>query len=168
METLAIAMLKARACEKPPTDRQAIEIKRQQARIFELESEVAALKNEIARLHMMPALSVPPPMMLARPMPSVQGIKELICATYDLNMVEMVSELHTRRVTWPRQIAMYLCTRLTAFTLPVIGRHFGDRDHTTVMHARNKIASDRAAEPALDEKLKVLEAQFAIPTPETG
>ena len=80
---------------------------------------------------------------------SVQDIQERICEAFGLSMDELLSTSRAAPVTWPRQIAMYLSRELTDQTLPAIGRAFGGRNHTTVMHAcrrtAERIATDREA-----------------------
>jgi chromosomal replication initiator protein len=80
---------------------------------------------------------------------SVQDIQERICEAFDLSMDELLSTSRAAPVTWPRQVAMYLARELTDQTLPAIGRAFGGRNHTTVMHAcrrtAERIATDRDA-----------------------
>ncbi|HRQ60621.1 MAG TPA: helix-turn-helix domain-containing protein, partial [Alphaproteobacteria bacterium] len=58
---------------------------------------------------------------------------------YNLRMTDMHSARRARNVARPRQVAMYLAKQLTARSLPEIGRKFGGRDHTTVMHAVRKV-----------------------------
>jgi chromosomal replication initiator protein len=80
---------------------------------------------------------------------SVQDIQERICQTFGVSMDELLSTSRAAPVAWPRQIAMYLSRELTDQTLPAIGRAFGGRNHTTVMHAcrrtAERIATDRDA-----------------------
>jgi chromosomal replication initiator protein len=80
---------------------------------------------------------------------SVREIQERICETFGLSMDQLLSTSRAAPVAWPRQIAMYLSRELTDQTLPAIGRAFGGRNHTTVMHAcrrtAERIATDREA-----------------------
>ena len=71
--------------------------------------------------------------------PRVADIKRRVAAHYGLPLIEMESARRARPIARPRQVAMYLSCRLTARSLPEIGRAFGGRDHTTVMHARRTI-----------------------------
>jgi len=67
-------------------------------------------------------------------------------------MQDMHSARRARQVARPRQVAMYLCKKLTSRSLPEIGRKFGGRDHTTVMHAVRKIDELMAGDqPFADE-----------------
>ena len=62
-------------------------------------------------------------------------IQAAACQHFGLSPEELLSPSRAARVAWPRQVAMYLARELTDESLPAIGRHFGRRDHTTVMHA---------------------------------
>jgi chromosomal replication initiator protein len=79
----------------------------------------------------------------------VQDIQERICAAFGISMDQLLSSSRAAPVTWPRQVAMYLSRELTDQTLPAIGRAFGGRNHTTVLHAwrrtAERIAADRDA-----------------------
>jgi len=66
-------------------------------------------------------------------------IKEVVTSYYNLKLEDMDSKKRTQNIAFPRQIAMYLSRELTNLSLPQIGKNFGDRDHTTVLHAHNKI-----------------------------
>ena len=72
------------------------------------------------------------PILDPRP-PRIIHIQEVVASAFGVTVKDLVGE--RRWVARPRQVAMYLCRDLTAHSLPVIGRHFGGRDHTTVMHA---------------------------------
>ncbi len=62
-------------------------------------------------------------------------IKSAVCSRYNITIEEIESSKRTKALAFPRQIAMYLCRELTELSLPKIGENFGNRDHTTVMHA---------------------------------
>ena len=68
----------------------------------------------------------------------------------------MTSARRARAIARPRQVAMYLAKQLTSRSLPEIGRKFGNRDHTTVMHAVSRIAELMAADPAFAEDVELL------------
>ncbi|MGH2949176.1 MAG: chromosomal replication initiator protein DnaA [Solirubrobacteraceae bacterium] len=80
---------------------------------------------------------------------TVQEIQERTCERFGLSMEQLLSHSRAAPVAWPRQVAMYLARELTDQTLPAIGRAFGNRNHTTVMHAcrrtAERIATDRDA-----------------------
>jgi chromosomal replication initiator protein len=66
--------------------------------------------------------------------PSIRDIQRLICERHQLTMTELLGAMHSRYIAWPRQEAYWLCAKETGASLPQIGRAFGDRDHTTVLH----------------------------------
>jgi chromosomal replication initiator protein len=67
--------------------------------------------------------------------PTIMEIKLAVAGHFHLRLIDMVSESRARAVARPRQIAMYLAKEITGYSLPRIGRHFGNRNRTTVMHA---------------------------------
>ena len=69
----------------------------------------------------------------------------------------MLSARRARAVARPRQVAMYLAKQLTARSLPEIGRKFGGRDHTTVIHAVRRIEQLRESDNALNEDVEKLQ-----------
>ncbi|RDY23426.1 chromosomal replication initiator protein DnaA [Romboutsia maritimum] len=73
---------------------------------------------------------------------TVNRIKEKISSAFNLKMEDFNSKKRTRSIAYPRQIAMYLSRELTDLSLPKIGEEFGGRDHTTVIHAHDKVARD--------------------------
>ena len=75
---------------------------------------------------------------------SIEQIQKAVAAQYHLRVDELKSKSNTRPIAFPRQIAMYLCKKLTKFSFPEIGREFGGKHHTTVIHSVEKIA-DMAA-----------------------
>jgi chromosomal replication initiator protein len=85
---------------------------------------------------------------------SIAEIKVAACKHFEISQEELLSSQRTRRIAWPRQVAMYLSRELTEESLPAIGRHFGGRDHTTVLHAwkrtAERISSDSACKQAVD------------------
>jgi chromosomal replication initiator protein len=70
---------------------------------------------------------------------SIDDIQKKVAAYFDLRILDLKSKKRNRAVVYPRQIAMYLARSLTDFSLPEIGEYFGGRDHTTVLHAYDKI-----------------------------
>ncbi|MGJ9459195.1 chromosomal replication initiator protein DnaA [Oceanobacillus sp. CF4.6] len=71
---------------------------------------------------------------------TIQGIKEIIGERYNIRLEDFSAKKRTKSIAYPRQIAMYLSRELTDFSLPKIGEEFGGRDHTTVIHAHEKIS----------------------------
>lgn len=70
------------------------------------------------------------------------SIQEVVARYFDMRPEDFKSKKRTRDIAYPRQIAMYLCRDLTDMSLPKIGEDFGGRDHTTVIHACDKIQDD--------------------------
>ncbi len=87
---------------------------------------------------------------------SIQEIQKRVCEHYNIRIAEMSSARRARNIARPRQVAMYLAKILTSKSLPDIGRHFGDRDHTTVMHAVNRITQLIAQDAAFAEDVELL------------
>ncbi|CAK8162974.1 Chromosomal replication initiator protein DnaA [Candidatus Xenohaliotis californiensis] len=89
----------------------------------------------------------------------VVTIKDIQCKTaeyFDITTSAICSASRERRVTIPRQIAMYLSKTLTTKSLPEIGREFGGRDHTTVIHACRKIVKLKQTDVQIDQKLEAI------------
>ena len=87
---------------------------------------------------------------------TIQMIQEKVAEHFNLKVSDMHSKKRSRHVAFPRQIAMYLARELTDSSLPRIGEEFGGRDHTTVMHACEKIKSESATDPNLAAILREL------------
>jgi hypothetical protein len=86
---------------------------------------------------------------------SIRRIQKTVAAFYNVGLLDLRSHRRTMPVTFYRQIAMYLAKELTTNSLPAIGRQFGGRDHTTVLHAWRKIAPMRA-DPDFDTQMRGL------------
>ena len=74
---------------------------------------------------------------------TLEIIQEIVAQYFKIRVDELQSKKRTREIALPRQIAMYLCRELTDTSLPQIGKFFGGRDHTTVLHAYDKISSEK-------------------------
>jgi hypothetical protein len=73
--------------------------------------------------------------------PSILEIQVEVAKHFSLGVNELMAERRTAKIVRARQVACYLCRELTLFSLPVIGKKFGGRDHTTILYAAKKIAS---------------------------
>ena len=71
---------------------------------------------------------------------SIERIQDEVSERFGLSKDELIGDRRSQNIVYPRQVAMYLSRELTDSSLPRIGRHFGGRDHTTVIHATSKIA----------------------------
>ncbi|HMV87743.1 MAG TPA: chromosomal replication initiator protein DnaA [Blastocatellia bacterium] len=70
---------------------------------------------------------------------TIEGIQKVVADYYNLRVADLKSKSNSRNIAVPRQVAMYLCKTLTRSSLPEIGREFGGKHHTTVLHSINKI-----------------------------
>ena len=86
----------------------------------------------------------------------IEDIQKLVASHYSVTRADILSSRRTATVVKPRQIAMYLAKTLTLRSLPEIGRRFGGRDHTTVLHAVRKIEGLSHADRSLNDELELL------------
>ncbi len=91
---------------------------------------------------------------------SIDEIQTQVAEHFRIRKAEMTSARRAREVARPRQVAMYLSKQLTPKSLPDIGRRFGGRDHTTVIHAVKQIERLRAADAELDADIRLLVRQL--------
>jgi chromosomal replication initiator protein len=87
---------------------------------------------------------------------SIEEIQKKVAEHFNIKTAEMQSARRARQVARPRQVAMYLAKQLTSRSLPEIGRKFGGRDHTTVMHAVKKVEELRNADANFAEDVELL------------
>lgn len=83
-------------------------------------------------------------------------IQEIVANEFSLRVDDLLSKKRTKNLTVPRQIAMYLSRELTNTSLPQIGKLFGGKDHTTVMHAYEKVSRERQTDTKLNATIKKL------------
>jgi len=86
----------------------------------------------------------------------IEDIQRIVARHYNVSKADLLSSRRTRTIVRPRQIAMYLAKVLTPRSLPEIGRRFGGRDHTTVLHAVRKIEELIEGDKALAEEIELL------------
>jgi len=91
---------------------------------------------------------------------TIDTIKQIVAQHYNIKMTDFEVRKRTRTVAFPRQVAMYLSRELTDSSLPKIGEEFGGRDHTTVIHACEKISEDIKADPVLAATIEQLIARI--------
>ncbi|HZV18865.1 MAG TPA: chromosomal replication initiator protein DnaA [Sphingobium sp.] len=91
---------------------------------------------------------------------TIDEIQKLCAAHYRIDASEMRSHRRARAVARPRQVAMYLAKKLTPRSLPEIGRVFGGRDHSTVIHAVRTIEAMRRDNPEMDADIRALQRQL--------
>jgi chromosomal replication initiator protein len=91
---------------------------------------------------------------------SIEEIQKQVAGHYNIRLSDIVGPKRVRTFARPRQVAMYLCKQLTSRSLPEIGRRFGGRDHTTVMHGVRRIEELRAQDAQIEEDLELLRRQL--------
>lgn len=94
---------------------------------------------------------------------TINKIKETVASAHGLTVKEMDNGRRDQRLAAPRQIAMYIATELTNYSLPQIARDFGKKDHTTVMYARDKIKDQMQRDEAYRNKIRQLIAMCQNP-----
>jgi chromosomal replication initiator protein len=87
---------------------------------------------------------------------TIDLIQKHVCDYFGIKLSDMKVKKRSRAIAYPRQIAMYLARQLTDYSLPEIGEHFGGRDHTTVLHAHEKIENDLKVKKGLTESIDKL------------
>ena len=87
---------------------------------------------------------------------TVEEIQQKVSSHYNIRMSDMIGPKRLRSYARPRQVAMYLCKHMTSRSLPEIGRRFGGRDHTTVMHGVKRIEELRQSDGQIAEDLELL------------
>ena len=91
---------------------------------------------------------------------TIQDIQKVVGQYYSVRIEDFSAKKRTKSIAYPRQIAMYLSRELTDFSLPKIGEEFGGRDHTTVIHAHEKIANDIKSDPPFKQEVENLEKEI--------
>lgn len=91
---------------------------------------------------------------------SIEDIQEAVGSKYHVKIADLKSRRRSKTLVHPRQIAMYLCRELTDASFPEIGRQFGGKDHTTIIHACRQITKAKEADSALHTTLEGLKEQI--------
>ncbi len=122
-----------------------------------LNTLVARVGGEIARLSLDEAQAIlRPHLSCTEKRVTVDQIQKAVAEHYGLKQADMISERRARAVARPRQAAMWIAKQITTRSLPDIGRRFGGRDHTTVLHAVRRIEALKADDATLARDLDVL------------
>ena len=87
---------------------------------------------------------------------TIEEIQRKVAEHYNIRLSDMIGPKRLRNIARPRQVAMYLAKQLTPRSLPEIGRRFGGRDHTTIMHGVKKIEELMATDSQLNDDLNLL------------
>jgi chromosomal replication initiator protein len=91
---------------------------------------------------------------------SIKAIQEAVSERFALSLAELCGDKRSQNIVYPRQVAMYLSRELTDSSLPKIGKEFGGRDHTTVIHATSKIARLIREDPSVYSLVQELTARI--------
>ncbi|MBS0156274.1 MAG: chromosomal replication initiator protein DnaA [Nitrospira sp.] len=91
---------------------------------------------------------------------AMDDIQEAVCAQFHVKLAELKSRRRSKTLVHPRQIAMYLCRELTDASYPEIGRQFGGKDHTTIIHACRQVAKAKEADTGLQTTIESLKEQI--------
>jgi len=122
-----------------------------------LNTLVARVGGDIARLTLDEAQAIlRPHLSVNERKVTVDMIQKTVAEHYALKQADLISERRARAVARPRQVAMWLAKQITTRSLPDIGRRFGGRDHTTVLHAVRRIEALKAEDPAIARDVDVL------------
>lgn len=89
---------------------------------------------------------------------TIQDIQRTVGQEYNIKLEDFKAKKRTKSVAFPRQIAMYLSRELTDFSLPKIGEEFGGRDHTTVIHAHEKISKLLLTDAQLEKSIQEIKS----------
>ena len=94
----------------------------------------------------------------------IHSIQTAVAKFYNVTVAEIVGKKRVKRIVVPRQVAMYLARELTDASLPKIGKAFGGKDHTTVLHACDKIAEAILNDDKLQEEVATLKKRLDVET----
>ncbi len=89
-------------------------------------------------------------------------IMQVVCKFFNIKVQDMISTKRSNSVAFPRQIAMYLCRELANLSFPVIGKDFGGRDHSTVLHAYSKISKEYDTNPETKDLIEDIKKSLSI------
>jgi chromosomal replication initiator protein len=93
---------------------------------------------------------------------TILDIQKVVGQNYNIKLEDFKAKKRTKSVAFPRQIAMYLSRELTDYSLPKIGEEFGGRDHTTVIHAHEKISKLLQTDSQLEKQLKEIKEMLKV------
>jgi chromosomal replication initiator protein len=91
---------------------------------------------------------------------TIEAIQKTVAEQFGLRLTEIKAKNNSRQIVFPRQIAMYLAKQLTDHSLPEIGRQFGGKHHTTVLHSVEKIGEQRKIDKDLNRMLNKFSEQL--------
>ncbi len=145
-----------------PVTTEADLIARLQAEVAELKAKIQAQPKPFPQPAAPVIVVVVPDEPPAVVRPTVARIKSIVAAYYGVSPLDLESDQRLKRFCHPRHIAVHLCCRLTPRSLPFIGRQFGGRDHTTCLHARDKITKLRESDEGFNAELLAIEQRIML------
>ena len=92
---------------------------------------------------------------------SIESVIKAVADHYQMTSLQLKQKSNQQHIAFPRQVAMYLVKELTPASLPEIGRAFGGKHHTTVLHSVHKIERDRLLKPDLNKSIHAILDLFA-------
>jgi chromosomal replication initiator protein len=95
---------------------------------------------------------------------TIHDIQQKVGEFYGMKLEDFKARKRTKAIAFPRQVAMYLARELTDFSLPKIGENFGGRDHTTVIHAHDKIGEAIKTDPEFHKVIITLTEKIKNPS----
>lgn len=123
---------------------------------------IAFLNDQLKKLHHLHAMVADETENnLKVPKISVMTVQRVICKSYHITREQMCSDRRSEHLVWPRHVAMYVSEQMTASTFNLLGRLFGGRDHTTVLHAVKKIAKLVSTDAAVAAEVAAVMRQVA-------
>ena len=87
---------------------------------------------------------------------------QVVCKFFNIKVQDIISTKRSNSVAFPRQIAMYLCREVANMSFPNIGRDFGGRDHSTVLHAYSKISSEYDTNPETRDLIEDIKKSLSV------
>lgn len=91
---------------------------------------------------------------------TIDAVVRAVAERYNLQPAQLKQKTNAHEIARPRQVAMYICKDLTSASLPEIGRHFGGKHHTTVLHSIRKVEELRQADPDLNRLIHSVSDSF--------
>jgi chromosomal replication initiator protein len=91
---------------------------------------------------------------------TIESIQKAVADHYSLRVFDLKAKTNAKSITEPRQICMYLCKKVVGASLPKIGKEFGDKHHTTVLHSIQKIEALRQSDPVLNKLIQSFMKSF--------
>lgn len=153
MSELQMAITRARAVPRAPAATLVL-----QQIVDELSARTRALEMQVASLS---AQLRGPEAPKADAGLFISEIKKAVCRAYNITLTDLMSDRRTLDAVLPRQIAMYLMRHLTTMSLPLISRHLGKKDHTTILYGVRRIEQLRKNDERLGAEIRALEEQLA-------